>query len=116
MFVSGINFILYDKLHGNNYETQIMDFTISQRMLALDLTPMLQDYTNLSLNQFYSILESNFEYNINTTNCIYWSNEYANFARANNHSYKYITTENHIFIMIYANSSYCIADQLRLNC
>lgn len=75
---------------------------------------------SLPPNDFKTFINVNYKYELNSYNCKYWSYIYTLYFQENkerfNWKFKYITTENHIFTMIYNQSGYIIGDGKNLEC
>lgn len=76
---------------------------------------------NNSLSDYYEILNNNYYYyDINNYDCKYWAYVNTLYYKMNykkhNWSMDYITTDNHIFIIIYNNSGYCVLESNNYKC
>jgi len=78
----------------------------------------INDLFSLGLFEFHEQLELNYIYDRDSHDCKYWAYVWSNYYKFNKDEYslKLITTENHIFAILYNNNMYCIADQNILNC
>lgn len=75
---------------------------------------------NQDLNTFHNTIKNNYYYEVNTYDCKYWSFVWLNYWKYNKDVYnwdvKFIETNNHIFLMVYNESGYCIMDGNELIC
>lgn len=76
-------------------------------------------YFNLPIEEFYSILQKKYTYS-KDYDCKYWSYVWSVYYVYNKDKYnwdlEYVDTNNHIFVMLYNESGYCIADLDRFDC
>lgn len=77
----------------------------------------INNLMNLDIFEFHSKLVDNFIYS-EIYDCKYWSYVWTNYWKYNKNEYnlKIISTNNHVFVILYNNNMYCIADQDILNC
>lgn len=72
-----------------------------------------------NIYSFQNLVKLNFRYD-SIYDCKYWSIIWWLYYNENkdkfNWEHKYITTDNHVYNMIYNDSGYCIADQNNLEC
>lgn len=80
----------------------------------------IYDNFNTSITSYRSYIERNFIYEANMYDCKYWSYIHTIYYTVNrekhNYNMKYITTNNHIFVMIYNDSGYCMLEQDLITC
>lgn len=71
------------------------------------------------LPQYREFIKRNYMYDIDSYDCKYWSYVHSLYWKANHLKYDwkidYITTDNHVFVMIYNESGYAILDQNNIN-
>lgn len=72
------------------------------------------------LSDFHETLSKAYRYENGTYDCKYWSYVWTLYHKENKDRYgwniDYITTDNHVFVMTYNETGYCIMDQNRLDC
>ena len=71
------------------------------------------------LDEYKTFIQNNFLYDIDSYDCKYWSYVHTLYWKMNKEKYNwkldYITTDNHVFVMIYNESGYAILDQNNIN-
>ncbi len=117
--VSDINHAIAIQNHvkGHNLSLPFPD-----TVYANDLS--LENYYERTFSQgisdFYDTLLKAYRYEDGTYDCKYWSYVWTLYHKENKDRYDwkidYITTDNHIFVMVRNETGYCIMDQNRLDC
>lgn len=70
------------------------------------------------LNEFYVQVLKNYDYSINEYDCKYWSYVWLHWWKYHKEEWDFdiVTTTNHVFVILYNDEKYCVADQDLLNC
>lgn len=77
----------------------------------------LINYSVMSPQDFNEYININYVYTTNELNCKYYSLLWAYYLSYHSEfTYNFITTPNHVFVMFYNESGYCIADGNDLMC
>ena len=93
----------------------LRDYAISKN-LSFETNTLYGDASDLNIPEFHKFIESIYKYDVNSTDCKYWSLFWALYFEKNNFDYEFITTEKHIFNIVKFKDSYCIADLNILEC
>lgn len=69
---------------------------------------------NKNLTEFHKVLKENYIYSYNEYDCKYWAFVWTLYFKENKEKYnwrlKYITTQNHIVVMVYNEKGYIVLD------
>jgi len=134
MVVVGLFFILLnytivmigDEIQNVNYAIGLGNH-VKDNELNLPL-PFMSDSSlngylktfNQDIHNFKDIIDNNYIYTLDKYDCKYWSYVWTLWFKNNKDKYnlniKYITTSNHIFVMVYNDSGYCTLDLFEANC
>lgn len=116
----------------NEYKNVVYTFRIENILKEKNVSMPMPDYKkelyehydigkfyNGSVEEFGIVINSYYIHN-NTYDCKYWTYQWAKWWMHNkdrlNLDMKYITTDNHIFLMVYNESGYCTLDGREHNC
>jgi len=81
---------------------------------------LIHKYFSMDLYDFDLLLKSKYKYEDETYDCKYWTYVWLSYTLYNSKKYgwspKIISTDNHLFVMMYNDKGYCIADLDNLNC
>ena len=124
-----LNFVIVflgDHVQSINYAIVLQE-NIKQKNLSLPLPNLSEFQTskfdpatdfylnnfNKPLNEFLPILQQHYVYN-SSYDCKYWAYVWSLYWKTNkdkyNWDFEYLTTENHIFVMVSNSTGYCILD------
>lgn len=137
LFILGINFLsihVSDDVNNINYALMLQNH-VGENNLSLPYPSFRQEFSGFdkrfihkqrkqimekNISEFTKIVEKNYEYEKGTYDCKYWSFVWTNYWKFHKEEYnwdmKYITTDNHIFVMVYNSTSYCTFDENNVNC
>jgi len=77
-------------------------------------------YFNKDFVEFQKVIKKKYIYSENVYDCKYWAYVWTLYWKENKNKYNwkldYITTENHIFVMVSNSSGYCLLDGDDINC
>lgn len=114
--------VVYD---GGTFRQKVDMFNLGENFIVknLNLIPSQYDILNknnydLELNEFYLILNESYIYTSDEYDCKYWTFVWSYWAwnHRDKYNFKTITTNNHIFGMIYNDLGYCILDENNVKC
>lgn len=78
-----------------------------------------EKYIHLPLENFTKVIQENYYYD-DMYNCQYWSFIWTLYWQEHRNETKwkleYVDTDNHVFVMVYNDTGYCILDQTEVNC
>lgn len=105
---------IYSTENNIKYNNLSLPFPNSYNLKSLNV-----NYFDKSLQEFHQELIKNYYYDENY-DCNYWSFVWGLYWKQNkdkyNWSIKFIDTDNHVFVMVYNLTGYCIMDQVELIC
>lgn len=119
-FIVGVGFkehyekqIILNELKSNfvSKNLSILDEPLD---INLDYNKKLYE-SDKDIYSYSQYIENNYFYDENY-NCQYYSFIWSLYAIKHNLDYKFITTDNHIFVLIYNETGYCLADGNNLTC
>ncbi len=116
----GYGYVLENHIKKNNLS---LPFPTSKYKLGYnELRNDELDYDeifNKEIDEFKYTLFKHYEYVENTYDCKYWAyvwTLYWKYSLKDTMKLKYVTTDNHIFVMVYNELGYCTLDSLEVNC
>lgn len=132
IIIVGINYIAFNL--GDEYKNIVYTYQIENILKEKNVDMPMPEYVkmdpyqsfdagefyaNKSVAEFGSEVERYFVYN-ETYDCKYWTYNWAKWWTHNkdrlNLKMKYVTTDNHMFLMVYNESGYCTLDQDEYKC
>lgn len=83
-------------------------------------TQLYLDNFDKPLSEFHEVLKKNYKYEEGTYDCKYWSYVWTLYWKNKKDEYnwnmEYITTENHVLVMVSNETGYCTFDLDMVNC
>lgn len=109
--------VIENKIHSEGIPVPFPDslFESENRAKGFRNTYDVRDYYfNLPFEEFQEIVKDKFVYS-ETYDCKYWTYMWTAYWKYNKDKYnwgmKYISTDNHLFAIVYNETSYCTLDQ-----
>ncbi len=106
---TGINMMTYDIIPNTYYESLYGVYGYIRGTTNMDFNGMIEEDARIKMY-------SEYVYNVSSTDCKYWSNQWEEFAEEYDYGYKYVNVPNHVFGILYTNESYCLVDQRTIIC
>lgn len=117
--VGGISLGLFElsSLKDKYYFNVLSQNVIDKNLTILDEKNILGKYiSDYDLETYSNYVINNYHYEKGTYDCKYYSLLWALYLEKHHMKYKFVTTDNHIFVITYHDQGYCVLDLNNVEC
>jgi hypothetical protein len=106
-----------DNFKKNFILDELRDNLVDKKLPIIDEKNIIGKWeSDYDIDSYHAYLNSNYKYVKNQTDCKYYSLIWALYLEKHHIEYKFVTTDNHIFVLAYDDKGLCKLDLNEVQC